>query len=273
MRKSARLSSRIPELDQFAFKSCETAPKRLKHVKIKTEAEETPKSLARIHYKDAIDRIIQMRSNRDAIVDQFGTEQLGQGEDKVFRFQTLVSVMLSSMTKDQDTAAATKRLQSMEGGLTIPSVQSKSETDLSEIIRGVGFHNRKAVYLKKIAAILHEQYNDDIPNTLEEMVRLPGIGSKMAKIALSAGWGQVVGIAADTHVHRICNRLGWTFSKNPLQTEKQLESWLPREYWKDMNLLLVGLGQQICSAKKPQCSTCTLNDICPKIGVKANKSI
>lgn len=196
------------------------------------------------------DAIVDMRKERNAPVDLHGAECLAQGDDKTFRFQVLVSLMLSSQTKDAVTSAAMKRLQ--EFGLEVDKILETSEEKLAELLYGVGFYNRKAKYLKETAAILRSRYDGDIPTTLEELMELPGVGSKMAKLVMMIGWKQVVGISADTHVHRIANRLGWVQSKNPLETEKQLEEWMPREYWKDVNLLLVGLGQQVCLPQNPK---------------------
>lgn len=217
-----------------------------------------------------------MRADRTAEVDSMGAEVILEPRDLVgeknYRFQSLVSVMLSSMTKDPCTAAAVKRLQtSLPKGLTIESILEIPEAELAELLYGVGFHNRKAIHLKSTAKILQEKYGGDVPRNLEELKQLPGVGTKMAKIALAVGWGEVVGIAADTHVHRISNRLGWVKTKSPAKTESELESWIPREHWSELNVLLVGFGQQICFAKSPDCNSCKAKDLCPKIGVSKRK--
>jgi endonuclease III len=225
-------------------------------------------------YPQVRQAILKMRQARNADVDKMGAEAVLQSKkligEKNYRFQALVSVMLSSMTKDPATAAAVKRLQDLPEGLTIDSILKTPEKDLAQVLRGVGFHNRKAIYLRETAAILKEKYQGDVPDELEKLLELPGVGSKMAKIALAVGHDKIVGIAADTHVHRISNRLGWVKTKSPLDTEKELEDWIPREHWADINVLLVGLGQQICLPRNPKCSECLAKNLCPKIGVKSS---
>jgi endonuclease-3 len=205
------------------------------------------------HWERVYDEIVEMRCKRDAPVDSMGTEVLGDrsADPKTFRFQTLVAVMLSSQTKDEQTAAAVRRLQ--QHGLSIKSMLEISDDKLGELIYGVGFHNKKIQYIKKTAQILHEHYNDDVPETLEDFCELPGVGPKMALIALNVGRGSVQGISVDVHVHRIADRLGWTHKANdPEMTRAQLEQWMPREKWSEINLLLVGFGQQICNPIQPK---------------------
>jgi endonuclease III len=137
-------------------------------------------------------------------------------------------------------------------------------------------------YIKNTTAILKEEYSGDIPNTVESLCRLPGVGPKMAHLCMNIGWGIVTGIGniagfqeftvklltptspgVDTHVHRISNRLGWVNSKNPEDTRKQLEDWLPKEYWDEVNHLLVGFGQTLCRPVHPRCGDCLNKDTCP----------
>lgn len=158
------------------------------------------------------------------------------------------------------TMAAMMRLR--EFGLTPDHVQQTSEERLQELIKPVGFYRRKATYLKKTTDILVEQYDGDIPDNIKELVKLPGVGPKMGYLALKVAWNKVDGIGVDVHVHRICNRLEWVHSDTPEQTRAQLEAWLPRFYWFEINLLLVGFGQQICGSR-PKCDKCLLKPMCP----------
>ncbi|CAM9777243.1 unnamed protein product [Laminaria digitata] len=111
-----------------------------------------------------------------------------------------------------------------------------------------------------------------IPSTVEGcLMDLPGVGPKMTYLVMDVAWGRIEGICVDTHVHRISNRLGWvdTWNKtkpkaqNPDKTRKQLQAWLPREHWSEVNGLLVGFGQQVCRARGPSCSACGISDLCP----------
>ena len=147
-------------------------------------------------------------------------------------------------------------------GLTPEHIVQSTEEELQDLIKPVGFYKRKAGYLKRATEILMEKYDGDIPDTIEELVKLPGVGPKMGYLALKVAWNKTDGIGVDVHVHRICNRLQWVQSNTPEQTREQLEAWLPKKYWFDINLLLVGFGQQIC-ASTPKCEKCKLTHLCP----------
>ena len=123
---------------------------------------------------------------------------------------------------------------------------------------------RKVEYLKKTSQILIDEYDGDIPDTVEGLVALPGVGPKMAHLAMNIAWEKPTGIGVDTHVHRISARLGWTEgAKTPEDTRKSLESWLPEEKWIEINWLLVGFGQQTCLPIKPKCEECLNRRLCP----------
>lgn len=132
----------------------------------------------------------------------------------------------------------------------------------------------KAKFLKQTSQILVDKYNSDIPNTVNELVKLPGVGPKMAHLCMNVAWGVVSGIGVDTHVHRITNRLKWTRkpTKDPEKTRIALEEWLPFELWDEINLILVGFGQTICTPVSPKCDKCANNGICPSANVKKPKS-
>ncbi|GAA6088952.1 endonuclease III-like protein 1 [Tachysurus ichikawai] len=209
--------------------------------------------------------IREMRSRRDAPVDLMGAEKCydPQATPEVMRFQVLVSLMLSSQTKDQVTAAAMERLRAHN--LSVSSILKMDEDKLGKLIYPVGFWKTKVKYLKQATEMIHREFGDDIPDTPEGLVRLPGVGPKMAHLAMAIAWKQVSGIGVDTHVHRISNRVGWTRSttKNPEETRRALEEWLPRDLWCEINWLLVGFGQQVCLPISPLCSTCLNQHTCP----------
>ncbi|XP_031478537.1 endonuclease III homolog 1, chloroplastic isoform X3 [Nymphaea colorata] len=134
----------------------------------------------------------------------------------------------------------------------------------------VGFYTRKAVYMKKVSEICLSKYGGDIPSSLEELLSLPGVGPKMAHLVMTVAWDNVQGICVDTHVHRICNRLGWVSklgstqkTSTPEETRVSLEYWLPKEEWAPINPLLVGFGQTVCTPLRPKCGSCLVNHICP----------
>ncbi|XP_068204899.1 endonuclease III-like protein 1 isoform X2 [Palaemon carinicauda] len=217
------------------------------------------------HWQEVLENIRVMRSARDSPVDTLGSECCSDKDSapEVYRFQVLISLMLSSQTKDQVTHAAMTKLK--EHGLTVQNILDTSDDVLGNLIYPVGFWKKKVVYIKKTCEILKEKYNCDIPPTVEEMCKLPGVGPKMAHLCMDIGWGKLTGIGVDTHVHRISNRLGWTGkpTKTPEDTRKALESWMPQEIWSEINLLMVGFGQQICLPVGPQCNGCLNVTLCP----------
>ncbi|KLU83862.1 DNA repair protein Ntg1 [Magnaporthiopsis poae ATCC 64411] len=179
--------------------------------------------------------------------------------------------MLSSQTKDTVNAVAMARLKSelppcrdgAPAGLNLENVLAVEPATLNNLIYAVGFHNNKTKYIKQAAEILRDQWAGDIPNTIEGLMSLPGVGPKMAHLCMSApnGWNKVEGIGVDVHVHRITNLWGWNGAaptKNPEATRAALESWLPRDRWREINWLLVGFGQTVCLPVGRKCGDCEL---------------
>ena len=153
-----------------------------------------------------------------------------------------------------------KRLR--DYGLTPQHIMETNEEDLKKLIYPVGFYVRKSGYIKRTTAILLKDYDGDIPDTIGGLVKLPGVGPKMGYLTLQVAWKKMDGIGIDVHMHRICNRLHWVNTKTPEETRVALESWLPKAYWREINPLIVGFGQQICGSK-PKCKECKLKTICP----------
>ncbi|KAI9144016.1 DNA glycosylase [Paraphysoderma sedebokerense] len=238
----------------------------------KSRTPKTPKSYPpppRI-WEEQFTKIKEFRKTVQAPVDTMGCERLAEeGDEKTFRFQTLVSLMLSSQTKDTVNAVAMKNLQAK--GLTVDNVISWSDEELNECICKVGFHKRKTQYIKQTCEILKAQYNGDIPDTIEGLTALPGVGPKMAYLALQCAWFKNEGIGVDVHVHRISNRLKWVKTKEPEETRKALESWLPKHLWTEINPMLVGFGQTVCLPVKPKCEGCPISNTCPSSTVKRTK--
>ncbi|KAK4195959.1 hypothetical protein QBC40DRAFT_300712 [Triangularia verruculosa] len=222
------------------------------------------------------DLVKEMRINgpaANAAVDTMGCERLADPNSTVKdrRFHTLVALMLSSQTKDTVNAEAMKRLHTelppfepgAPVGLNLDNMLHCPPAVLNELIGKVGFHNNKTKYLLQTAQILKDKFNGDIPPTIEGLVSLPGVGPKMAHLCMSAenGWNRVEGIGVDVHVHRITNYWGWTGpkeTKTPEETRMALQSWLPKDKWKEINWLLVGLGQSVCLPVGRRCGDCEL---------------
>ncbi|RLN90935.1 hypothetical protein BBJ28_00008730 [Nothophytophthora sp. Chile5] len=203
-------------------------------------------------------------------IDEFGTQVCvasGVATAKAERFQLLVAALLSSQTQDPITYAAMQRLHQLGeggGGLTIEAVLATKEERLDELLQPVGFHRRKAQQLKRVASILRSRHHDDVPTGLDELLALPGIGPKIARVILLLAWGKVDGIVVDTHVHRLAQRLGWAgATMDPESTRRELEDWIPRELWGKLSLAVVGFGQAVCTARNPSCTSCPLAAECP----------
>ncbi|RKO93485.1 DNA glycosylase, partial [Blyttiomyces helicus] len=223
------------------------------------------------NWRETWDGIEAFRKANVADVDTMGCGILAsQLEPKVYRYQTLVALQLSSQTKDSVLAPCIAQLQAHKpGGLTVDSVLAMDTEVLHNYIRTIGFHNKKTVTLKETAKILKERYDGDIPPTLEELMELPGVGPKMAYLCMQHAWNKSLGIGVDVHVHRISNRMGWVKTGKAQEniTRMELEDWLPAERWGPVNTLLVGFGQTLCRPIGPKCHECPVKDLCPKIGV------
>ncbi|RLI78529.1 endonuclease III [Archaeoglobales archaeon] len=177
-------------------------------------------------------------------------------------FQHLIFAVLSSRTRDEVTVKAGKKLFSKAN--TPEKLAKMDVKEIEELIEGVGFYRVKAKNLKKLAEILVKDYNSNVPLSLEELTKLPGVGRKTANIVLSAS--NIPTIAVDTHVHRISNRLGLVKTTKPEETEEQLKKIFPKELWNRVNQAFVGFGQTVCKPVKPLCNECPI-DWCPRIGL------
>ncbi|KAF3933130.1 hypothetical protein ABW19_dt0202641 [Dactylella cylindrospora] len=235
------------------------------------------------NWREMYDAIKEMRLRIPAPVDTVGCERLAQTDvpPKVKRFQHLIALMMSSQTKDQVTGAAMQRLQTeLPGGLTLESILEVSPATLNEMIGQVGFHNRKTEYIKKAAVVLRDKYNGDIPEKVEDMMALDGVGPKMSYLLEQCAWGKASGIGVDVHVHRIATMFKWAPQSNePETTRIYLQSWLPKELWREINWLLVGHGQSVCLPRGRRCDICTLgpkstggNGMCKSSIVIKNKA-
>ncbi|MHC1571474.1 MAG: endonuclease III domain-containing protein [Methanosarcinales archaeon] len=180
-------------------------------------------------------------------------------------FLVLISCILSQRTKDEVTATASERLFKLAKR---PEEMLKLEREVIErAIYPVGFYRKKASQIKEISRELLERYKSEVPDEIGELLKIKGVGRKTANIVLTHGFGKP-GIAVDTHVHRISNRIGITSTRNPIETETALRDLLPQKYWINLNTLLVRHGQRICRPISPKCSICTIREYCERVGVK-----
>ncbi|KAH9260215.1 hypothetical protein BASA81_001384 [Batrachochytrium salamandrivorans] len=201
-------------------------------------------------WERAYEVIKLVRQPRNAPVDEFGPKSIAdqKAPKAVFQYHVLCALQLSSQTRDQNTALAIRQLQAH--GLTVDNIAKTSVEDLQELIRPVGFYRKKAEYMKSTAQVLLAEHAGLVPNNLDSLLALPGVGPKMAHLTLAEAFDQITGIGVDTHCHRIANQLGWVKSTTPIQTQNQLELLIPREEWYRVNLELVGLGQMVQQTKQ-----------------------
>jgi endonuclease-3 len=144
------------------------------------------------------------------------------------------------------------------------------ESAIAKLIYPVGFYRNKSASLKKIAAILLEQYKGEVPSQMEQLLALPGVGRKTANLVLNEAF-DISAICVDIHVHRISNRCGWLLSKTPAETELTLRGILPEKFWKRINYLLVLYGQKVCRPVSPFCSRCVIQKHCNRIGIARSR--
>ncbi|MCI5178918.1 MAG: exodeoxyribonuclease III [Candidatus Electrothrix sp. AW3_4] len=183
-------------------------------------------------------------------------------------FKVLLATILSARTKDEVTAAAAKRLFAQADSLE--ALEQLSQKELEKIIYPVGFFRNKAKYLASLPAVLQQKFDGKIPDTVEELIELPGVGRKTANLVVAVAFNKPA-ICVDTHVHRIMNLWGYVATKNPLQTEMALREKLPEKHWIQINFLLVAFGQGTCKPRLPHCDRCVLAQDCPQLGVTPRK--
>jgi endonuclease-3 len=183
-------------------------------------------------------------------------------------FEILVSTLLSLRTKDEVTSQAATRL--FELARTPRQMIALGERKIAKCIYPVGFYPTKAKRLVAISRILLEKYDGRVPDEMEALLKLPGVGRKTANLVLVEGFKKDA-ICVDTHVHRISNRIGYVKTKNPEATEFALREKLPRRHWIRYNELLVAFGQVICRPISPHCSRCPVESICPRRGVTRSR--
>lgn len=179
-------------------------------------------------------------------------------------FKVFISCLLSTRTQDRTTAQASKKLFGIAD--TPQKMLELKVEKLEEIIYPVGFYRNKAKNILSICEELVEKYDSKVPDEIDELLKLPGVGRKTANLVVTKGYGKP-GICVDTHVHRICNRLGYVSTRTPLATECALRDTLPQEFWIEINYLLVSMGQEICRPITPKCSECPVENLCEKAGV------
>jgi len=179
-------------------------------------------------------------------------------------WHVLVSTIISLRTKDEVTSKAAERL--FRKAPNPKKLLTLSEKEIGKLIYPAGFYKTKAKTIKDVTRIIEQQYGGRVPDEIDELVKLKGVGRKTANLVLIEGYGKDA-MCIDTHVHRISNRFGYVKTKTPDETEMALREKMPRKYWKGYNELLVTFGQNHCAPISPRCSTCPVSEFCARVGV------
>lgn len=174
-------------------------------------------------------------------------------------YRVLISTVLSQRTRDENTEAASKKLFSVYPDVF--AIAKAKPEDLYDLIKAAGMYRQKAERIVEISKIIVEAYGGKVADTLEELTRLPGVGRKTANIVLNVSFGKAA-LAVDTHVHRISNRIGWVKTKQPEQSEIELQKILPERLWGPLNGSMVEFGRRVCKPLNPQCKECPISSCC-----------
>ncbi|HBA68572.1 MAG TPA: endonuclease III [Lachnospiraceae bacterium] len=176
-------------------------------------------------------------------------------------WQLLTAIMLSAQSTDKQVDETLPGL--WERFPDIETVVRAPVEELEDAIKSIGLYKVKARNIKKCCEKLWKEYEKEVPETIEELLKLPGVGRKTATLFLADAYG-VPGVTVDTHVFRISKRIGWAEGKNPIQVEKELMKALPKEHWNRINFQLIYHGRSICTARKARCEDCILEKWCDK---------
>ena len=205
----------------------------------------------------------------EAALRQFGLPPVSvMAEEKAEPFKILISTIISARTKDEVTGPATERL--FARAASPASMSALPEEIIEKAIFPAGFYHTKAKAIRKASKELVERYGSRVPDTIDELLTLPGVGRKTANLVVTLAHNKA-GICVDTHVHRITNRWGYVKTKTPLETEQALRAKLPKKHWIAINTILVMHGQNICKPLSPLCTRCPVTNCCSRIGVTRSR--
>jgi endonuclease-3 len=197
-------------------------------------------------------------------LDEPAVEKIAQ-EQQEDPFQVLIATMLSAQTRDPVTAAASRRL--FKVACTPRTMARLTRAQIERLIYPVSFYRNKAVHVLETCKQIMIRFGGRVPETMEDLLSLPGVGRKTANLVLILAHQSANNICVDTHVHRIANRLGWVSTRTPEETEHALYAAADRRWWPIINLYLVTWGQNVCRPVYPLCGSCAIADLCPRIGV------
>ncbi len=193
----------------------------------------------------------------NALDKEYGTVK--EGFVHTAYWQLLTAIMLSAQSTDKQVDEALPGLWTRFPDIS--AILSAPLEDIEEAIKSIGLYKVKARNIKKCCEMLCEKYDGKVPKTIEELVKLPGVGRKTATLFLADAYG-IPGVTVDTHVFRISKRIGWAAGSNPVQVEKELMKALPKEHWNRINFQLIYHGRSVCTARKARCEKCILQKWC-----------
>jgi endonuclease III len=215
-----------------------------------------------------MDEILQTVKLIKKQVKAFEVPAVTEVSKKKDPYKVLISCMLSLRTKDETTAGAGQRLFSVAS--TPYDMVKLAARRLEQLIYPVGFYRNKAKAILETSKSIIEDFSGRVPDRLEDLLKLRGVGRKTANLVMGLGFN-VPAICVDTHVHRISNRLGWVKTRNPQESEGALGRIVPKQYWIELNTILVAFGQNICVPISPFCGRCFVYRFCKRAGVKISR--
>lgn len=181
-------------------------------------------------------------------------------------FQLLIATILSAQCTDERVNIVTKELFALHP--TVHDIAALSQEELEKIVQSTGFFRNKAKNILACCNSLIEEHNGEVPKTLEELIKLGGVGRKTANVVLGTAFGIASGVVVDTHVGRISRRLGLTAATDAVKAERELMELLPKKEWIMYSHRMIHHGRRVCDSRKPNCDDCRMNKFCPRIGVK-----
>ena len=185
-------------------------------------------------------------------------------------FKVLVTTIMSARTRDETTAAASKRLFAEVN--SPEDLEKLTPSQIEKLIYPVGFYREKAANLNALPGILNTLFGGEIPSTVDELIKLPGVGRKTANLVVAVAFGKPA-VCVDIHVHRIFNRLGYLATRTPYETEMELRKIFPQKYWTTFNSFFVSFGQYTCLPLNPRCDICPVYSFCSRAGVVTRYSV
>ena len=218
--------------------------------------------MARLHLRPSpkvVDRVLGRLAKKIDGLELPAVEKISESQ-KEDPFQILISALLSARTQDATTLAASTRLFARAN--TPQAMMKLTERQIEKLIYPVSFYRNKAVFVRDTSRVLVEKFGGRVPETLEELITLPGVGRKTANLVMILAFRSRKNICVDIHVHRISNRLGWVRTRTPEDTEQALYEVIPKRWWPLINLYMVTWGQNTCRPVYPRCHECAIARDC-----------